>query len=66
MNVKRRMLQCSNFALCQVFWVRREGGDRIVLRSNRYALALAMAPAALESRERPSIGMRQPAVCAGE
>jgi hypothetical protein len=66
MNVKRRMLQCSNFALCQVFWVRGEGGDRIVLRSNRYVLALAMAPAALESSGTALHKNATTAVCAGE
>ncbi|MGW4101469.1 MULTISPECIES: hypothetical protein [Mycobacteriaceae] len=44
------------------FWVRRDGGDRIMLRGNRYALAAARPGVPLEPWERALHGCDNP-VC---
>ena len=42
------ILHVSNKCPLPVFWVRRGGGERIMLRANRYALAAAQDGVALD------------------
>ena len=56
------ILHVSNKCPLPVFWVRRGGGERIMVRANRYALAAAQDGVALEPAVRALHGCDNP-VC---
>ncbi len=58
-SLAARIVQFANICRLPAFWIRRDG-RRIMLRSNRYALALARKGVALEPWERSLHGCDVP------